>query len=82
MSVVTLVLVFISRCCERFVSRLLKDIIPLIQIALGAGLSLYGFTVEFEPHLFLFLFIPPLLFLDGWRIPKEAYFKKLNRSCR
>lgn len=63
-----------------FVSRLLKDIIPLplIQIALGAGLSLYGFTVEFEPHLFLFLFIPPLLFLDGWRIPKEALFQEIK----
>ncbi|CAB5580490.1 Na+/H+ antiporter [Providencia hangzhouensis] len=81
MSVVTLVLVFLlAVVVSVFVSRLLKDIIPLplIQIALGAGLSLYGFTVEFEPHLFLFLFIPPLLFLDGWRIPKEALFQEIK----
>ncbi|MEX5927925.1 Na+/H+ antiporter, partial [Providencia hangzhouensis] len=80
-SVVTLVLVFLlAVVVSVFVSRLLKDIIPLplIQIALGAGLSLYGFTVEFEPHLFLFLFIPPLLFLDGWRIPKEALFQEIK----
>ncbi|SPZ19247.1 Sodium, potassium, lithium and rubidium/H(+) antiporter [Providencia rettgeri] len=81
MSVVTLVLVFLlAVVVSVFVSRLLKDIIPLplIQIALGADLSLYGFTVEFEPHLFLFLFIPPLLFLDGWRIPKEALFQEIK----
>ncbi|HBO24585.1 MULTISPECIES: Na+/H+ antiporter [unclassified Providencia] len=81
MSVVTLVLVFLlAVVVSVFVSRLLKDIIPLplIQIALGAGLSLFGFTVEFEPHLFLFLFIPPLLFLDGWRIPKEALFQEIK----
>ncbi|OAT50441.1 Sodium, potassium, lithium and rubidium/H(+) antiporter [Providencia heimbachae] len=81
MSVVTLVLVFLlAVVVSVFVSRLLKDIIPLplIQIALGAGLSLLGFTVEFEPHLFLFLFIPPLLFLDGWRIPKEALFQEIK----
>ena len=34
-----------------------------------------GFDVDFEPHLFLLLFIPPLLFLDGWRIPKGAFFR-------
>ncbi|EKT53011.1 Na+/H+ antiporter [Providencia burhodogranariea] len=81
MSVVTLVLVFLlAVIVSVFISRLLKDIIPLpiIQIALGAGLSVLGFTVEFEPHLFLFLFIPPLLFLDGWRIPKEALFQELK----
>ena len=81
MSVVTLVLVFLlAVVVSVFVSRLLRDIIPLplIQIALGAGLSLFGFTVAFEPHLFLFLFIPPLLFLDGWRIPKEALFQEIK----
>ena len=52
--------------------------LPFIQIAIGAGLSLFGFDVAFEPHLFLFLFIPPLLFLDGWRIPKEALFSDIK----
>ncbi len=45
---------------------------PLIQIALGfilAGFFNEGITLE--PEVFFFLFIPPLLFLDGWRIPKD-----------
>jgi CPA1 family monovalent cation:H+ antiporter len=60
-----------------FIARLLplKVPLPLLQIALGAGLSWSGFDVAFDPHLFLLLFIPPLLFLDGWRIPKGAFFR-------
>ncbi|CDL55281.1 Na+/H+ antiporter [Klebsiella pneumoniae] len=27
---------------------------------------------------FLLLFIPPLLFLDGWRIPKDAFFRDMK----
>ncbi len=27
-----------------------------------------------RPELFLLLFIPPLLFADGWRIPKREFF--------
>src|SRR5690606_36927385 len=60
-----------------FLGRLLplKVPLPLLQIAIGAGLSWLGFDVDFDPHLFLLLFIPPLLFLDGWRIPKGAFFR-------
>ncbi|MDK1366987.1 cation:proton antiporter, partial [Klebsiella quasipneumoniae] len=36
------------------------------------------FQVDFDPHIFLLLFIPPLLFLDGWRIPKDAFFSDLK----
>lgn len=46
--------------------------LPIIQIAFGA---LIGMTTEFgvklEPELFFVLFLPPLLFLDGWRVPTE-----------
>lgn len=61
-----------------FIVRLLplRIPLPLLQIALGAVLSyVFHFDVAFEPHLFLLLFIPPLLFLDGWRIPKGAFFR-------
>jgi len=46
--------------------------LPLIQILSGALLALPGFGlhVRLDPELFLLLFIPPLLFVDGWRIPK------------
>ena len=28
-----------------------------------------------EPEVFFLLFLPPLLFLDGWRIPKQGLFR-------
>lgn len=56
------------------VVRLLPVIpLPLIQIALGfilAGVFQEGLTLN--PEIFFLLFLPPLLFLDGWRIPKDA----------
>ncbi|WP_171742514.1 cation:proton antiporter domain-containing protein, partial [Shigella sp. FC1967] len=81
MSVVAIVLIFLfAVIVSVFISRLLSEKIPLplIQIAVGACLSIFGFEVAFDPHLFLFLFIPPLLFLDGWRIPKEALFQEIK----
>lgn len=39
--------------------------LPLMQIALGCILAAFDFYVEFDPALFLVLFIPPLLFADG-----------------
>ncbi|WP_250450015.1 Na+/H+ antiporter [Caballeronia sp. ATUFL_M2_KS44] len=53
--------------------------LPLIQIAIGAMLAWPGFGlhVTFDPELFMLLFIPPLLFADGWRIPKrELYMQR------
>jgi Na+/H+ antiporter len=50
--------------------------LPLVQIALGACLAspIFGLHVTFDPELFMMLFIPPLLFADGWRIPKREFF--------
>ncbi|CAM4077741.1 Na+/H+ antiporter [Kerstersia similis] len=58
-------------------SRYLTAIpLPLIQITIGALLSWpqAGLHIGFDPELFLLLFIPPLLFADGWRIPKRELF--------
>jgi Na+/H+ antiporter len=50
--------------------------LPLIQIALGAVISgVLGHGVALEPDIFFLLFLPPLLFLDGWRIPKVGLFR-------
>lgn len=50
--------------------------LPLVQIALGAGVASWtGHGVALDPDLFFLLFLPPLLFLDGWRIPKEGLFQ-------
>ncbi|MBT0593322.1 cation:proton antiporter, partial [Escherichia coli] len=81
MSLITIVLVFMMAIVVTvFISHLLpvKIPLPLLQIAAGAGLAAGGFQVDFEPHIFLLLFIPPLLFLDGWRIPKDAFFSDLK----
>jgi len=47
--------------------------LPLVQIVLGAviaGVLHHGVTLD--PDVFFLLFLPPLLFLDGWRIPKRG----------
>lgn len=51
--------------------------LPLIQIAIGSMLAWprLGLHVTFVPEVFLLLFIPPLLFADGWRMPKRELFQ-------
>lgn len=78
MQIVTLVLMLLlAVVVSAFATRLspLKVPAPLLQMLIGAGFHYGGFEVEFDSHLFLLLFIPPLLFLDGWRIPKGALFR-------
>jgi Na+/H+ antiporter len=63
------------------VSRLLARVVPLplplVQIAAGALLAwpTLGLHVALDPELFLFLFLPPLLFSDGWRMPKRDFWR-------
>lgn len=46
--------------------------VPFVQLALGAAAGfLGGFELRLDPEVFLMLFVPPLLFLDGWRIPND-----------
>src|SRR3981081_4940508 len=50
--------------------------LPLVQIALGAFIaSVANLGVKRKPDIFFLLFLPPLLFLDGWRIPKEGLLR-------
>lgn len=50
--------------------------LPLVQIGIGALLTfpLVNPHVTFDPDIFMALFIPPLLFADGWRMPKREFF--------
>ena len=49
---------------------------PLVQIGLGAAIALASRTpVQLDPQVFFLLFLPPLLFLDGWRIPNEELLR-------
>jgi CPA1 family monovalent cation:H+ antiporter len=57
-------------------ARATRIALPLVQIALGAAIALSPLkTVILDPELFFVLFLPPLLFLDGWRIPKRDLFR-------
>src|SRR3954453_9778077 len=50
--------------------------LPLVQIALGALIAaVMDVGVPLNPEIFFLLFIPPLLFLDGWRIPNRGLLK-------
>lgn len=82
MHTVTLILVLLlAVVASGFATRLLplKIPLPLVQIAVGAALSYgFGISVPLDPEFFFLFFIPPLLFLDGWRIPKSAFFRDVR----
>ncbi|WP_325346682.1 Na+/H+ antiporter [Xylophilus sp.] len=76
-TVETVLLVLMLGALTGIAARYVRGIpLPLIQIALGGLLSWpqQGLHIAFDPNLFLLLFIPPLLFADGWRIPKREFF--------
>ena len=76
-AVETVLLVLLLGALTGIVARYMRAIpLPLIQIALGALIAWpqAGLHIAFDPELFLLLFIPPLLFADGWRIPKREFF--------
>ncbi len=79
MDVVTLCLfLLLAVVISGILSRLLPSALPrpLVQIALGAVIgTAAGTRVELDPELFFLLLVPPLLFLDGWRIPKDELFR-------
>ncbi|MVW71962.1 Na+/H+ antiporter [Bordetella sp. 15P40C-2] len=46
---------------------------PFVQIALGFIIAaVFQRGVLMEPEIFFLLFLPPLLFLDGWRVSKRS----------
>lgn len=73
---VMLLAVVASGYLTRVLPRWMPLPLPLVQIALGATIAgVFGQGVTLDPHLFFVLFLPPLLFLDGWRIPKTGLFR-------
>ncbi len=50
--------------------------LPLVQIVIGVLIAAVAdLGVQLKPDIFFLLFLPPLLFLDGWRIPKDGLFR-------
>ncbi|WP_296264887.1 Na+/H+ antiporter [Pseudomonas sp. UBA6562] len=72
---ILLTLVSLSKLLGRMIP--LPVPLPLLQIAAGALLAwpTLGLHVTLNPELFLFLFLPPLLFVDGWRMPKRELWR-------
>ncbi|WP_207262620.1 Na+/H+ antiporter [Pseudomonas sp. GW101-3H06] len=62
---------------SRLIGRVIPLPLPLVQISAGALLAwpTLGLHVALDPELFLFLFLPPLLFSDGWRMPKREFWR-------
>ena len=57
--------------------------LPFVQIAFGAAMGLVpGLDVSLDPPLFFLLFIAPLLFLSGWRIPNDELFAERGAVLR
>ncbi len=54
--------------------------VPALFVQIGVG-CVAGFLlpvslhVEFDPGVFMLLFVPPLLFADGWGMPKREFRK-------
>ncbi|MGA0546344.1 Na+/H+ antiporter [Brevundimonas sp. VNH65] len=72
----TVLLLLLAVVISGWLARVTRIALPLVQIGLGAAIVLAtGHTVDLEPDVFFLLFLPPLLFLDGWRIPKEDLFR-------
>jgi|SRR5690625_1654863 len=77
--IVVISVMFIAVILSSIIGRILPWGIPtpLIQIALGFTITGYLHEgVTLDPEIFFLLFIPPLLFLDGWRIPKDELKKE------
>jgi hypothetical protein len=77
-SIEVVLIMLLAVVASAYIRRLLPRAIPLplVQIALGALIaakSSHG--VDLEPDLFFLVFLPPLLFLDGWRIPKSGLLR-------
>lgn len=72
----TVLLLLLAVVVSGALARITRIALPLVQIGLGAAIVMItGSTIDLEPDIFFLLFLPPLLFLDGWRIPKEALFR-------
>src|SRR5690606_2249453 len=51
--------------------------LPFVQIAIGFVIAaVFQRGVLIEPEIFFLLFLPPLLFLDGWRVSKLTVLRE------
>ena len=71
---ILLLAVVVSGACARMLP--LPVPVPLVQIGLGVFVAaVANLGVRLDPELFFVLFLPPLLFFDGWRLPKASLLR-------
>jgi len=79
MALMTAVLVLLAAVvASSIIARALAPLapVPFVQMALGGLIAAtFPMHVAVDPEVFLLVFVAPLLFLDGWRIPREGLFR-------
>lgn len=69
--------IIVSSVCIRILPKKIPS--PLIQISIGYAIAMAGGSgVKLDPNLFMFLFLPPLLFWDAWQIQKLGFFQNIR----
>src|SRR3954452_20839097 len=76
METVTIVLALLLAVLVRgALARLVPLPLPIIQIVIGVVRARGPLpSTSLDPEIFFLVFLPPLLFLDRWRIPKRDLF--------
>jgi CPA1 family monovalent cation:H+ antiporter len=75
-SLILLVIVVFSSFVGRSIAGVLPFPRPLVQIAFGAAAGLVPqLEINLNPEIFFLLLVPPLLFIDGWRIPADELLR-------
>jgi CPA1 family monovalent cation:H+ antiporter len=54
------------------------EVVLAMLLAVISGVFRHG--IALDPDIFFLLFLPPLLFVDGWRIPKIGLFRDKARA--
>ncbi|WWP00044.1 MAG: Na+/H+ antiporter [Candidatus Dasytiphilus stammeri] len=72
---ILMILVSFSGIAKRVIPYQLP--LPLLQIGMGSIMAWpkFGLHIHFNSELFMVLFIPPLLFVDGWKTPPSEFIK-------
>lgn len=74
----TVLAMLLAVVASAYLVRLLPVGVPLPLVQIGLGFLIAAFSshgIALDPEFFFLLFLPPLLFLDGWRIPKTGLLR-------
>ncbi|MDR1854857.1 MAG: Na+/H+ antiporter [Azoarcus sp.] len=76
-SIEVLLFMLLAVIVSSYVTRVVPFSVPVPLVQIGLGVLIAAFSqnaMALNPEIFFLIFLPPLLFLDGWRIPKTGLF--------